>query len=153
MLKCHMVLKQNNIKILNTNGTVYIKTSLGASIAEFYDDKSSFLNGDLVIGGTITTSNSKPFWVAGKVNGTNLSTISTMGRYGFTVSRAATFAAGVYYIDFNTDSSNANYIISLTNEASGWCKVWDVNRPTVAGFYVVSYNSSNVLTDSIFNFQ
>ena len=39
----------NNIKILNTNGIVYIKNSLGVSIAEFYDDKSSFLNGDLVI--------------------------------------------------------------------------------------------------------
>ena len=43
----------NNIKILNTNGIVYIKNSLGVSIAEVYDDKSSLLNGDLVIGGNL----------------------------------------------------------------------------------------------------
>ena len=129
---------------------ITIKAS-NATVITLQDDVN--ITGNLVVDGTITASNSKPFWVAGKVNGANLTTLSTMGRYGFTVSRAATFAAGVYYIDFNTDYSNANYIISLTNEASGWCKVWDITRPTAAGFYIVSYNASNVLQDSIFHFS
>ena len=144
-------IKVNTLKIIDLYGTVYIKNSLGASIAGFYDDNSSFLNGDLIINGNILATNSKPFWVAGKVNGTNLSTLSTMGRYGFVVSRAATYAAGVYYIDVNTDYSNANYIISLTIEATGWCKIWDITRPAVGGFYIVSYNASNVLQDSTFH--
>ena len=32
----------NNIKILNTNGTVYIKNSLSVSNAELYDDEKRF---------------------------------------------------------------------------------------------------------------
>ena len=31
------------IKVIATNGTVWIRNTLDASIAEFYDDKSSFL--------------------------------------------------------------------------------------------------------------
>ena len=65
-------IKVNTLKILDLYGTVYIKNSLGASVAEVYDDKNSFSNGDLVINGNIMATNSKPFWVAGKVNGTNL---------------------------------------------------------------------------------
>ena len=37
------------IKILNTNGTLHIKNSLDASIAEFYDDKRLVLNGDVYL--------------------------------------------------------------------------------------------------------
>ena len=75
-----------------------------------------------------------------------------MGRKGFSITRAATYAAGVYYIDFDTDYLNANYIVSLTNEASGFCKVWDGVRPTAAGFHVVTASTTNVLMDSIFHF-
>ena len=76
-----------------------------------------------------------------------------MGRYGFVVSRVATFPIGVYFIKFNTDYSNSNYIISLTNEATGHCKVWDNTRPTAVGFNVVVMNTANSLTDSIVHFS
>ena len=54
-------------------------------------------------GATQITLDDKPFWVAGKVDGQNLSTISTNGRYGFTVARASGYAVGVYYISFGSN--------------------------------------------------
>ena len=76
-----------------------------------------------------------------------------MGRYGFVVSRVATFPIGVYFIKFKTDYSNANYIISLTNEATGHCKVWDNTRPTTAGFHIITFNTANSLANSTFHFS
>ena len=35
------------------------------------------------------------YWVAGKINGATLATISTVGRYGFSVHRSASYATGV----------------------------------------------------------
>ena len=52
-------------------------------------------NGILVVN---RSSKYKPFWVAGKLDATNLNTLSTNGRYGFTVTRHSGYAESVYYI-------------------------------------------------------
>ena len=118
-------------------------------------DDNVLIIGNLNITGTITASNSNPFWVAGKVNGSTVEKLSVAGRYNFSVTRAMGFAVGIYFIRFNTNYANANYIISLTNESTGSCKVWDVlnKTPTVEGFYVIIYNTSNALIDSTFHFS
>ena len=60
-------------------------------------DDSVIISGNIVLHGSVKY---KPVWVAGKINGANLTTISTVGRYGFTVSRVATVAAGVFTLNF-----------------------------------------------------
>ena len=89
-------------------------------------------------------SNYNPFWAAGRVNGTNLSILKSNGKYGFTVTRPSGFPNGVYGISFNTPAPDANYIINLTQIASGNIKVWD--HPTLvvstSSFYIVTYNTS-----------
>jgi hypothetical protein len=95
-----------------------------------------------------------PFWVTGKVNGlSTLNVLTSKGRYGFTCTRPATFPNGVYYIAFNTAYENANYVINTTNQATGTCKVWDYTPPTNQGFHIVTYNTDNAVSNSIFHFS
>ena len=126
-----------------------INTSTGNVITIY---NNVVIGGSVVVNGTITANNSNPFYCGGEINGGTLATLSNLGRKGFSVTRVATFAAGVYYIQFDTAYNNANYVVSLTNESTGHCKVWDYTRPTAAGFYVVTMNTSNILADSIFHF-
>ena len=95
----------------------------------------------------------KPFWVAGQVDGNNLSIISSSGRYDFSASRASGQTTGVYYIAFNTHCSDAKYVINTTNQATGHRKVWDATLPTASGCHIVIYNVSNAVATSIFHFQ
>jgi hypothetical protein len=111
-----------------------------------------------IIGGDLIGYN--PFWVSGRVSGSNLSIQKSNGKYGFTVSRpaGAEFATGVYKITFNTPAPDANYVISLAQIGSGNIKVWDYNsafdgRPTTTHFHVVTYNTSWVLTNWNFYFS
>jgi hypothetical protein len=116
-------------------------------------------NGNInIIGGDLIGYN--PFWVSGRVSGSNLSIQKSNGKYGFTVSRpaGAEFATGVYKITFNTPAPDANYVISLAQIGSGNIKVWDYNsafdgRPTTTHFHVVTYNTSWVLTNWNFYFS
>ena len=73
----------------------------------------------------------------------------------FTVSRGSGQAAGVYKIDFPVDRPypNANYVLNLTNEAIGPCKVWEFTRPSTTGFHLVSYSATNTPIDSIIHFS
>ena len=72
--------------------------------------------GNLVVNGS---SKYKPFWVAGKVDGTNLNTLSTNGRYGFTVTRDSGYATGVYHINVGSKPcKDAHYIINVHNHSS-----------------------------------
>jgi hypothetical protein len=104
--------------------------------------------------GNLAGGFTSPFWVSGKVDGNNLNIISSRGISGFNVSRptTGTFPIGVYYIEFNIPYDNANYVINTTNQMSGHCKVWDSPNylPTVNGFYIVTYNTSNALANSVF---
>jgi hypothetical protein len=62
-------------------------------------------------------------WAAGKIHGGYPNIVISKGRYGFTVSRPAGYAVGVYYINFNTAYPSADYVISTTNEYTGHCKL------------------------------
>jgi hypothetical protein len=122
------------------------------------------VDADLVVYGNVTINGSlinyNPFWVSGRVAGSNLAILKSNGEYGFTVSRpaGAEFATGVYKITFNTPAPDANYVISLAQIGSGNIKVWDYNsafdgRPAATHFYVVTYNTSWVLTNWNFYFS
>ena len=67
----------------------------GNGAAQVIIDDNVIMTGNLVVNGS---SKYKPFWVAGKVDGTTSNTLSTNSRYGFTGSRHSGYAAGVYYI-------------------------------------------------------
>jgi hypothetical protein len=101
------------------------------------------------LGGNISS-----FWVSGKVDGNNLNVLSTRGRSGFSVSRpnTGTFPIGVYYIQFDIPYDSDNYVINTTNQMTGHCKVWDSPNylPNANGFYIVTYNTSNTLANSVF---
>jgi hypothetical protein len=109
----------------------------------------SIIGGDLI--------GYKPFWAAGRVNGTNLSILKSNGRYGFTVTRAPDFPTGVYKITFNTAAPDANYVISLAQFGNGNVKVWEntlySGLPTATHFHVVTYNTSWAVANYDFYFS
>ena len=114
-------------------------------------DDDVIITGNLVLNGSL---NYKPFWVAGKIGGSNLGISGSKGKYPFTVSRPVGYNAGVYYINFGTNPcSDANYVININLQANGFCKVWDAAIPTTNGFHILISNVSNVLLNSIFYFQ
>jgi hypothetical protein len=94
-----------------------------------------------------------PFWCAGKVDGFSMAKLASQGRYGYSAWRGTNFPAGVYQINFNTPFASANYVITLTNQSTGHCKVWDSTLPTAEGFHIVVFNTSNALSNSIFHFS
>jgi hypothetical protein len=119
------------------------------------------VNDNLVVTGNLTVNGSlinyNPFWVSGRVNGTNLSILKSNGRYGFTVTRHPDFPAGVYRITFDTPAPDANYVISLAQIANGNIKVWESTLyggpPISTRFHVVTYNTSWVLANYDFYFS
>jgi hypothetical protein len=99
---------------------------------------------------TATPSRSQ-FWAAGKIHGGYPNLVVSRGRYGFTVSRPAGYAVGVYYINLNTAYQSAEHVISNATEYTGHCKVWDSQPPTAAGFHIVKFNVSNQLINTMFH--
>jgi hypothetical protein len=93
------------------------------------------------------------FWAAGKIHGGYPNIVVSKGRYGFTVSRPAGYAVGVYYINFNTAYPSADYVISTNSAYTGHCKVWDSQPPTAAGVHIVKFNVSNQLINTMFHFS
>ena len=90
--------------------------------------------------------------------GANLGTLSSKGRYAFTVSRPTAEAKGVHYISFGTPATDANYIVNVINQFTGQCKVWEATPPTAAGFHIVTHALTTALTsanlmDSTFHFS
>jgi hypothetical protein len=110
---------------------------------------------DLSIHGNISGWSS--FWAAGVVDGRTLATVSSIGRYGFSVTRPSGFPAGVYRIVFNTAAPNASYVVMLTLMGTGNIKRWDATAyagpPTAERFHVVTYNTTWALVDYVFHFH
>jgi hypothetical protein len=143
---------------LAVGGSVNFESYIGVNgvFAAFGDSAFSrnvTIAGNLTTTGTISASNSNPFWVAGVYDGFNMTRTATKGRYGYSVARAGGFAAGVYAITFDTPYNSANYVINLTNQSTGHCKIWDSALPTVNGFHVVIFDTSNALANSVFHFS
>ena len=129
---------------------LYDNTMTGNGDTQVTLEDNVISTGNLVVHGS---SNNKPFWVAGKVDGTSVTTLSTNGRYGSTVSRASGYAAGVYYINVGSNPYNdAHYMISVSNQASLYCKLWESSIPTVNGCYIVWYTNATTPGNAIFHF-
>ena len=147
-------IKTSSIKILNTDGNIAFRNSLDNTIAVFYDDKTTIFQGNMTVNGNISANNIKPFWIAGKVDGSTLSILSTNGRYPFTVTRPSGYPTGVYYISFGDKPySNAHYIINVSNQASLYCKIWETAIPTANGFTIVTYTTATTAGNCIFHFS
>jgi hypothetical protein len=97
-----------------------------------------------------------PYYCAGRVNA-NATIASSIGRVGYSVHRHVDHPAGVYEIRFNTPTETNNYVVSLSQIGSGNVKLWDSTvysgPPTVARFYVVTYNTNWVLANFAFHFS
>jgi hypothetical protein len=113
------------------------------------------LRGDLTVGGSMPSPPS-PFFCAGKVDGNDLSILSSMGRVGFTMSRHSISSNGVYKITFkSTNPFGSHYVINTTNQQSGHCKVWDnvESLPDSNSFHIVTYSTAGGLQNSVFHFS
>ena len=84
----------------------------GLSTTTLRIEDNVVITGNATINGTITASNSNPFWIAGKVAASGASS-ATLGRYSFSSSKVAT---GQYTITPNSSNPfpNANYTVQLT---------------------------------------
>lgn len=130
---------------------VYADKLQGNGASQVIIDGNVIITGNLTVNGS---SNYKPFWEAGKVDGTTLNSLATNGRSGFTVTRVSGYSAGVYYIKFGSNPYNdAHYVINVSNQASVYCKLWESAIPTVNGFYIVWYTNATTPANAIIHFQ
>ena len=128
---------------------IYTDNILGNGATQVTIDDNVIITGNLNITGTITASNSNPFYIAAEVaaNGT----VSTSkGKNGFSSYRAS---AGVYVITPNTSLGNENYTVNLTcqvGESSGFAALHSNGFASTA-FTVIIYVNS-IQADAIFHF-
>jgi hypothetical protein len=82
----------------------------------------------------------KPFWVAGRVDGSTMTILSSRGRYGFNIARVSGYPIGVINIAFDTPTPDHNYVVNLTMESTGFIRVWEATgqRPNEDGFRIVT---------------
>jgi hypothetical protein len=108
------------------------------------------VQGDLLVSGSVPS----PFWIAGKVDGSNLTILSSVGRYGFTVERPAGpyTTIGVYRIRFTPAAPNAHYVVSAIQQKSGTCKVWESEVPGTDYFSLVMYANDGTPVNCVFHF-
>ncbi len=139
---------------LNTEAVVDSMRASTANQVTINDNVT--ITGDLTVNGT---SNVGGFWAAGRINGSNLTIISSQGTVGFTVTRPVVNGIpdyGVFRITFNTPHpiGNGYYTVLLTNYGNFTCKVWDYTgqTPTVNDFCVVTYTFAGELSNSTFYF-
>ena len=120
---------------------LYYNTMIGNGDTQITIADHVVITGNLVVNGS---SKYKPCWVAGKVDGTNLTTLSANGKYVFSVTRPSEYAAaGVYYIHVGSNPyKDAHYIINVSNQASLYCKLWKSSIPPDNGIYIVCYTNA-----------
>jgi hypothetical protein len=157
---------EDRINISCETGTVKIKSMLTSPVIQTNTirantadavtiDDSMIINNNLTVSGTITASNSNPFWAAGRFNGSNLNKVVSSGRSDFDVERAAGFAAGVYRINFTTTHPRGiNYITNATASAVQCGVMNDAGyTPTSTSVIVYSRAATGALVDSEMNFM
>jgi hypothetical protein len=105
-----------------------------------------YCHADLTLNGNLVGWS--PFFCAGRVNGENMTILSSRGRVDFTFTRPSGFPTGVYRITFNTPAPDANYVISAAQEKTGNIKVWESTRPSVNSFHLVASAQSWTLMDT-----
>jgi hypothetical protein len=157
---------EDRINISCTTGTVKIRSMLTSPVIqsdtirantanEITIDDNMIINNNLTVNGTITASNSNPFWTAGRFSGSNLNKVDSVGRYDFNVERVSGFAAGVYRITFTTaHAKGGSYITNATASAVQCGVMNDAGyTPTAAAVIVYSRANTGALVDSEMNFM
>ena len=115
------------------------------------------VNGTNNIGGGGSATN--PFWVAGRVKGSDLSILQSNGQHSFTVTRATAFPAGVYKINFaQPHPDGSNYIVIVHSQSSNSYLTppiaEDPNAPQTSSYVWVTLRNTNAsaLIDETFHF-
>jgi hypothetical protein len=135
---------QNNSPSLTVGG-VDVVQSLSNREPLFTAVDPVYKNLDLLTGAYELRVHS-PFWIAGKVLGTQSSptVVASKGRTGFSVTRRNN-ATGQYIITFDSDHPDgADYTILLTQQGTGNIKVQQFAgiTPRAAGFDIVCYDTA-----------
>ena len=98
-----------------------------------------------------------PFWVAGKVNGGDLSVSVRKGRSAFSITRPEGRPVGIWNVAFTSPHPDgAEYVVLVTVQLFNCAaKVWEFSSfaPTADGFHVVILNTSNALSDAVWHFS
>jgi hypothetical protein len=124
--------------------------------AEFINiDDNVVITGSLTVNGYLETGatvDRNPFWVAGKVNGSNGAIITNKGRVGFSVGKSAT---GFYVITMDyPHPDGSEYIIHTTAQTyHSYVRTGGGYDPTNNQFTIIVINSSNVTSDITFFFS
>ena len=93
-----------------------------------------------------------PYWCAGVFNGSTMAILSSIGIYGYSITRTEGFAAGGYTITMSGVYPNNTYIISgLSMQSFGFIKV-NENTYNNFTFPIEAYNLSSVSIDTIVHF-
>ena len=165
-----VIMSFSDSKNCRCGGNLTVDTSINAATINVNDihaisDSLITLHDNVLIGGALEVVDGQVngihvnnFHVAGKVNGITLEILSSSGRHPFSITRPVGYSVGVYYISFGTDQNskpftNAHYVINLTNIGASNCKVWEIETPTMYGFYIISYNNSSTAVNSTFYFS
>ena len=69
--------------------------------------------------------------------------MTSSGIESFTVTRAIGQTTGVYKNTFSAALTSSEYVITVTQQLSGYSKVWDSTTPTTTEFHVVTYTTTN----------
>jgi hypothetical protein len=95
-----------------------------------------------------------PFFCAGRVNGINVTAVSSIGRVGYTVSRASGHpTVGVLRISFDSPAPHNDYVIIATPSYYGTVRILDSIPPDVNGFHIAMSNNAWNLTNGVVHFS
>ena len=110
-----------------------------ATVVTIQDDARMTCN--LIVNGTITASNSNPFYTAGKVSTAGV-ILTSKGRGTFTASRSST---GVFVITPTIAFGNTNYLINISCQYGGGTGCYSVftNSLATTGFTIITMNNSS----------
>jgi len=116
------------------------------------------VEGDLHVTGNISYGTlQSPYWVAGRINGVSVTTLSSKGRHDFSVERLQT---GYYKVSWTPEHPDgANFIVFAQGEGTG--STWNIlhdatdsvalaNSPTSVTFIARDHNFN--ITNGIVNF-
>ena len=146
---------------LVAGGVVSTNTILGNGADEVTIGDNLVVNGNLTVNGSSNISgvSSNPFWVAGIVNGNDLSIIATKGQVSFTVSRLTNYPVGVYKITYDQPHPDgANHIVLVHSRSSNsYLTPYLVEAPTphTANYFHVTLRNTTAtsLANELFHFS
>ena len=114
------------------------------------------LASDVTVAGDLSVIGTYPGhpWIAGKIDGTGPTIITSNGRYAFTVSRSTLHSTGMFKITWTAAGGHpdgADYVVMLTSNTTHVEIINDAGHlPSSTSFEVKCTNSANSITNAMF---